>query len=116
LAAWILPVASIAQVQVQNDCWQGKADGGRDAKGNALWFLAGVGCGVFGAAAAYLYSPTPPMTSLMNKSSEYVACYTDEYQKKSKIKNTAYACAGWAAFVVVYAAAGGFETDDSTTD
>jgi hypothetical protein len=95
----------------QDECMQGKMDGERDAKGNPLWFLAGLGCGIFGAGAAYIYNPDPPAQGLMGKSSEYVLCYTDAYKKKAKMKNTTYACVGWAVWIAIVVATGGFETD-----
>ena len=51
---------------------------------------------------------------LMGKPPEYVLCYTESYQKKARTQNTAWACGGWLAFIVIFAAAGGFDT--STTD
>lgn len=92
-------------------CMQGKFDGTAAAKGNPLWFLAGAACGIFGTGAAYFIKPSPPVGSLMGRSSEYVLCYTDAYQNKARNGNTAWACGGWATFVVIYVAAGGLETD-----
>lgn len=112
--AFLLPWPAIAQPAeaAVDDCMQGKLDGKRDAKGNPLWILAGVGCGICGAGAAYLMKPNPPAEALLGKSSAYVLCYTEAYQSKARMMNTGYACAGWAAFVAVYAAAGGFETEE----
>jgi hypothetical protein len=97
------------------NCMEGTADGERDAKGNPLWVLAGAGCGIFGAGAAYLYKPAPPVGKLMGKSSEYALCYTEKYQSKSRNQNTAWACGGWLAFIVVYIAAGGLDTSDTNS-
>ena len=36
--------------------------------------------------------------------------YTDGYQNKARNKNVGYACGGWAIFILIYAAAGGFDT------
>ncbi len=105
------PIIVIAQDQEDNFA-QGKVHGERDAKGNGLWFLAGAGCGIFGVGAAYISKPAPPAQALVGKSAEYVIGYTQGYQNKARNTNMGYACGGWAAFVLVYAAAGGFSTSD----
>lgn len=114
--AWSLAILMIATPllaqQTMNDYLQGKLDGERSARGNPLWFLAGAGCGIFGAGAAYFIKPSPPVHALMGKPTEYVLGYTEGYQNKARNQNTMYACGGWLAFVVIYAAAGGFETTD----
>jgi hypothetical protein len=83
---------------------QGKMDGARDARGNALWIIAGVGCGILGVGAAYLTKPSPPLDQLAGKSQEYVMGYTEGYQNKAKDINTGYACAGWGSWVLIYLA------------
>lgn len=83
---------------------QGKIDGARDAKGNALWLIAGVGCGVFGVGAAYFTKPSPPTQMLIGKSRDYVMGYTEGFQGKSRETNTGYACAGWGTWALVYLA------------
>jgi len=121
-AGWRKPVALLLILvifatpllaqQTTDEYLQGKLDGERDAKGNPLWFLAGAGCGIIGAGAAYLIKPSPPASALIGKSAEYVLGYTEGYKNKARNQNTTYACAGWAAFVLIYAAAGGFETTE----
>ena len=106
------PMMLLAQEEQEDTFFQGKLDGERDAKGNGLWALAGCACGIFGVAAAYLIKPTPPAAALIGRSSEYIMGYTEGYQNKSRNKNAMYACGGWAAFVLIYAAAGGFNTSD----
>jgi hypothetical protein len=61
----------------------GQGDGRSNTDGK-LWL--GVGCLLHapGLAAAYLYSPSPPATSLLGKSPEYVAAYTDAYSDAAK--------------------------------
>jgi hypothetical protein len=95
-------------------CMQGKFDGAAAARANPLWILAGAACGIFGVGAAYLIKPSPPIGSLMGRSSEYALCYTDAYQNKARNGNTAWACGGWATFVLIYVAAGGLETSSDT--
>ena len=105
----LTPILVTAQ-EVEQTYAQGKMDGERDAKGNFLWFFAGVGCGVFGAGIAYFAKSSPPAQKLIGKTSDYVLGYTEGYQNKSRNKNVGFACGGWAAFVLIYAAAGGFST------
>jgi hypothetical protein len=109
---WI-PVYVIAQ-DAMTTFAQGKMDGEQDATGNALWILAGAGCGIFGVGFAYFNKPSPPAHALVGKSAEYVLGYTESYQNKSRNKNVGYACGGWAAFIAIYAAAGGFESSSSS--
>ena len=85
----------LAQQATMSDYVQGKIDGERDAKGNPLWILAGAGCGIFGAGAAYLIKPSPPAHALIGKSTEYVLGYTEGYKNKARSENTKWACSGW---------------------
>lgn len=98
------------QADSGNDFLQGKADGEMDAKGNPLWLLGGALCGLFGVIGAYFIKPSPPTEAMLGKSAEYVMGYTDGYQNKARNKNVGYACGGWAIFILIYAAAGGFDT------
>jgi len=95
------PIISIAQT-MGNDYLQGKMQGELDAKGNPLWIIAGLGCGIFGVGAAYFTKPSPPSMAIMGKSTEYILGYTEGYQNKSRNTNTGYACGGWAAWLVMY--------------
>jgi hypothetical protein len=106
---FVIPVAA----QETDDCTQGKMDGERDAKGNPLWFLAGLGCGIFGTGAAYLIKPSPPAQMLMGKPANYVVCYTDAYQGKKRMQNTYYACAGWVGWIIILVASGGLDSSGS---
>jgi hypothetical protein len=99
----VMPIVALAQQG--DDCAQGKADGERDGKGNALWFLAGLGCGIIGFGAAFLIKPSPNANALLGKSSDYVVCYTEAYQAKAKGKNVLYAGLGWGAWMIIYFAA-----------
>ena len=94
-----------------NEYAQGKMDGEEDAKGNPLWILAGAGCGICGAGAAYLMKPKPPTSSLVGKSGDYVLGYTEGYQNKGRNKNTMYACGGWLVGVAILAATGNLTTE-----
>lgn len=106
----IVAVPLMAQ-QAQSEYLQGRLEGEAAAKGSPLWFLAGLGCGVFGAGAAYFFKPKPPTHALIGKSAEYVLGYQEGYGDKARKTNTGYACAGWVAFVAAYAAAGGFSAE-----
>jgi hypothetical protein len=112
VSLFVMPISLTAQ-QSAGTYVEGKVDGEMAAKGNPLWFLAGVGCGCIGVGAAYFIKPSPPAYALVGKSSEYVLGYTEGYGDKSRNKNAGYACAGWLAFVAVYAALGGFSTSSS---
>lgn len=97
-----IPVFS--QAQQPSDFLQGKMDGERDAKGNFLWFIAGVGCGIFGIGAAYIVKPEPSATALVGKSSDYVLGYTEGYKEEGRSKNTTYAAVGCLTWSVIYLA------------
>ena len=108
----VLIVATpLAAVQTQDDYIQGKADGEQAASGNFLWFFAGAGCGLIGVGAAYLMKPGPPAHAMVGKSANYAIGYRDGYGNKSRNQNTLYACGGLAAFIAIFAAAGGFQTE-----
>lgn len=112
ILAILMFTAPILAYQTSTEYARGKLEGERDARGNPLWLLAGVGCGIFGAGAAYFIKPTPPSHALMGKSPDYVLGYTEGFQNKARMSNVGYACAGWAAFAAIYIAAGGLETQE----
>jgi hypothetical protein len=80
----------------------GQLKGESDAKGQPLWFLAGLGCGIIGVGVAYFVKPNPPAAALLGQSSDYVLGYTDGFKKKSRDKNVSYACVGWGVWIVIY--------------
>ena len=49
-----------------------------------LWFLAGFIFTIIGILFACLYKPSPPATSLLNKSTQDISIYTHVYQAKSR--------------------------------
>ena len=63
---------------------QAKMDAERDANGS-LWCILGGFFGIWPVIIGYIMDPTPNAYSLMNKSSEYVAAYTEIY--KSQVKS-----------------------------
>lgn len=104
LMAMLLVAAPVLAQEGMGDYMQGKLDGERDARGSPLWFVAGLGCGIFGAGAAYLIKPNPPASGLIGKSAEYVMGYTEGYKNKGRDRNTMWACAGWLTWVIIYVA------------
>lgn len=104
LSSLILFIPVFSQTQQPSDFIQGKIDGERDSKGNFLWFIAGVGCGIFGVGAAYLIKPEPSAQSLVGKSSDYVIGYTEGYKEEGRTKNTTYAAVGCLTWTAIYLA------------
>ena len=72
----------------------GKADGDRDGKGSALWILGGCILSCLGVLIAYLVKPSPPVASLIGKSSDYVSGYTEAYKAKGAGNNALWAGVG----------------------
>jgi hypothetical protein len=99
----VTPPSSSGTTTTNNDGTysDGLMRGQIEAKGNALWLLAGFGCNCLGVLAAYMVKPNPPTYALVGKSSDYVMGYTEGYQKKSKNKNANYAWLGCAANALV---------------
>lgn len=91
-----------------NEYLQGKRDGERDAKGNAVWFLSGCLLGGVGIIIAYVVEPSVPTEHLVGKSPEYVRGYSEGYKKKAQHKNAMNAVYGCVAlgvgYVILYAA------------
>jgi len=82
---------------------EGMAAGQSDGRANTngvLWLGAGCLLQVFGVAAAYLYTPTPPAMPLLGKSPEYVAAYTDAYGDAAKSVQTGNAWVGCIAYTL----------------
>jgi hypothetical protein len=111
----ILPNVAIAQALAQSSgqsipapgedlasaCAQGSADAQRDTSG--MWFFAGC-LGIIGILLAYLVEPSPPVSSIFNKSPQYVAMYTDCYKsagKSAQGRKALVGCAVVAAIEVV---------------
>ena len=84
---------------------QAKMDAERDANGS-LWCILGGFFGIWPVIIGYIMDPTPNAYSLMNKSSEYVAAYTEIYKSQVKSIRGKQALTGCivsdAVFVVFY--------------
>jgi len=94
-------LASIQTNQQPTDYIQGAMDGDLAAKGDPLWLVGGLLCGLLAVLYCYMQSPTPPAITLVGKSQDYVLGYTEGYKKK-KGRNALYAWIGWGSWVVVY--------------
>lgn len=92
------------ELNSNDDYYQGKVDGERDAHGNLLWIAAGF-LFPYGNIAAYLIKPNPPVQAFMGKSAQYILGYKDGYQKKAALKNFKYSCLGSGILVAVIIAA-----------
>ena len=68
----------------------------------AIWFLAGVGCGVFTVGIAALMNPSPPIHRLLGKSPEYVAIYADTYTKQMRTSRLTLASGGCLINLALY--------------
>ncbi len=98
------PVIVLAQ-DAGDACLQAQMDAERDVTG-PLWFGAGCLFGILGVGAAYLIEPSPSAMSLLGKSPEYVAVYTNCYKNKGssiQTKNAWTGCLiGAATETVIY--------------
>lgn len=60
----------------------------------ALWFWGGCAGGVLVFLFSHIHEPSPPASSLLGKSPEYVAFYTDAYKAKARKLQTSRAMWG----------------------
>jgi hypothetical protein len=96
------PALVLAQ-EAGDACMQAQVDAERDVN-TTLWFFAGCLFGIFGVGAAYLLEPSPSAVSLVGKSADYVAVYTDCYKDKGRSIQTNKAligCLTWAGVNLV---------------
>ena len=79
------PFATLAQQHLVRV--EAEAAAKRDAEARTqkpAWFIFGCVGGLLTVAYVYLYEPTIPAGTLLGKSPEYVAFYTDAYTLKAK--------------------------------
>ena len=88
------PLMAIAQELAQVDRAVTTAE--RDAQGDVnkqLWFC--VGCfGLIGLVASYVYTPSPPASRFIGKTSGYIQTYTTAYKAKARSIQTSQAVSG----------------------
>ena len=96
-----VPLVAIAQYQSEVTLAMAAAE--RDAQADVnkpIWFC--VGCfGLIGLVASYVYTPSPPTSRFIGKSSEYVQTYTTAYSTKAKSIQTRQAITGCVAGCLV---------------
>jgi hypothetical protein len=99
----ILLIPISASAAEGDPCSDASGDARRDVSG-ALWFTLGCLFGVFGVGAAYLFAPSPQVTNLVGKSSDYVSAYTDCYKEHGRSLQTKKAfngCLIWSLVVLL---------------
>jgi len=88
VAVLVYPTTVLARERgEEGTAYEGAAAGRTDGKANTTWCLWwGAGClfGIFGVGAAYVITPSPPVTSLLGKSSDYVAAYSAAYVSSAR--------------------------------
>ena len=93
----------------QNDFETGRMAGSQAARVNTngtVWLAIGCLGGIIGIAIAYVVEPNPPAMSLLGKSPEYVAAYTDAYKMTAKGIQTGSAWKGCIVGTLAYIALG----------
>ena len=88
-----VPIATTAS-DAGNACAQAQMAAKQDANGT-LWFFLGCLGTVIAVALGYTLEPSPSATTLLGKSPEYVAVYTDCYKKevkKTRGQNALFGC------------------------
>jgi len=96
-----LPLTLAAQET--DPCVQAKVDAERDTE-KLLWMAMGCVFGCLGVGAAYVIETSPEAMSLVGKSPEYVAAYTDCYKEKGRSIQTNKALVGCLVGTLVGAA------------
>ncbi len=67
-----------------------------------IWFLTGVGCGVFTVGTAAFMNSNPPIHRLLGKSPEYVVIYADTYTKQMRASRLKLASGGCLVNIALY--------------
>lgn len=110
MSLMVLAMPILAQ---QGDMEVGRMAGSQAARVNtngSVWLaigcLGGISClgGIIGIAIAYVVEPSPPATTLLGKSPEYVAAYTDAYKMTAKSIQTSKAWTGCIVGSLAYIA------------
>lgn len=97
-----------ALAQQTSDAAQAIADATRDARDPTMghiWFPAGCCLGFIGVVIASAYTPSPPAIRLLGKSPEYIAYYTETYQKVARDDQVTEAAIGCLVGAILWGAA-----------
>ena len=94
----LIPVLALAQEkQIKEEIAeksQGTIDGELAARGNLLWFFAGLGLRVMGVEIAKQNAPSPPVEAFAGKSSEYIFDYSRAFKDRCSELNGRIAYCG----------------------
>jgi len=82
-------------------CVKAETDAEEDENGALGYGIGGFLCGLFGWLFATISKPKAPAARLVGKSENYVAIYSDCYEKKAKKIRTGAACTGWSIAISV---------------
>lgn len=97
----LYPIATYAQM---TEAQQAEADARRDVSQDVSaisWGIGGFFCSVCAIAYVYIDKPQVPASRLVGKSAEYVAFYTDTYNRETKKKRGQAALIGCLAGSIV---------------
>jgi hypothetical protein len=100
----VLPDLAMAQSSSgtsENACLEAQMSAKASTSGG-MWFIVGCFGGVIGLLVAYIYEPNPPATSLLGKSADYVARYTDCFKQQAKSVQTKNAITGCLVSAALY--------------
>lgn len=98
------PFISLAQQNsVQARATAAAEQDATDHVNKSLWFFGGCLGGILIIIIANVHEPSPPASSLLGKSPEYVSFYTDAYKAKARNIQTSQAMRGCVANIVVAA-------------
>lgn len=104
----LYPVAAQEQMtEVQQAETDAKRDASQDVS-NLSWGIGGFFCGVCAVAYVYIDKPTIPTSRFVGKSAEYVAVYTDNYDrvaKKERFEASMIGCLAGSLFSVFFSLA-----------
>jgi len=107
LAFFMFSVHTLAQLQTENDYYQGKLDGENEGKAKgagAAWFF--IGCAGTPIWPYILEPDVPSAASLIGKSPQYIMAYNEGYKsavKAERVKKAWYGCiASGVTYIAFY--------------
>ena len=107
LALIILTIPLLSQVD-QKEMLEAKMQAEMDAKrdvNKAIWFIVGCAGSIIGLLVAQVITASPPQATLLGKSPEYVAAYSDTYVIKMKKLRTTWSLYGCGVSVALWGVA-----------